>query len=254
MENTSTEGQSKFIGIRVPVFVFNKVSKKVNGLNISISDFIRSVLYPAIGIDSPEVINISKRYGEWAKDMLEENQEQRKGEYIGIRVTAQIFNKVTEETSRLGISMSNFMRSLIYPSIGINSPEDMKKLAREYKDSIGEVTIEKIGEKISHNILLKDMEATFAECLAIATRKNNDYAGEKTTDPFANFRASEILSGVKVERGILVRMGDKFKRVSNLLDQDNAVKDESISDTLSDIINYSAILQSYLKNNKKKPA
>jgi hypothetical protein len=107
---------------------------------------------------------------------------------------------------------------------------------------------------MQENILLKDMKETFDKCLEIATRKNNDYAGEKTTDPFANFRASEILSGVKVERGILVRMGDKFKRVSNLLDQDNAVKDESISDTLSDIINYSAILQSYLKNNKKKPA
>src|SRR3990167_4142155 len=104
---------------------------------------------------------------------------------------------------------------------------------------------------MQENILLKDMEETFAKCLEIAKRKNNDYAGEKTIDPFANFRASEILSGVRVERGILVRMGDKFKRVSNLLGQDNAVKDESIQDTLNDIINYSAILLSYLKNEKK---
>ncbi len=100
------------------------------------------------------------------------------------------------------------------------------------------------------NILLKDMEATFKECLAIAVRKNNDYAGEKTTDPFKNIRGSELV-GVSPDRAILVRVMDKISRVSNLLSQDNAVKDESIDDTIKDIINYMGILRSYIKNNKK---
>lgn len=99
------------------------------------------------------------------------------------------------------------------------------------------------------NILLKDMEATFNECLAIAKRKNNDYAGEKTIDPFKNFRGSEFVK-VPPPRAILVRIMDKISRVSNLLEQENAVKDESINDTLNDVINYFAILKSYLKNNK----
>ena len=102
-----------------------------------------------------------------------------------------------------------------------------------------------------NNILLIDMQLTFNQCMSIAKKKNNDYAGEKSTDPFANFTASEILSGVRVEKGILVRMGDKFNRVSNLLDQDAQVKDEAIEDTLNDIINYSAILKSYLKRKAK---
>jgi len=103
---------------------------------------------------------------------------------------------------------------------------------------------------MQENILLKDMEETFDECLAIATKKNNDYAGEKTTDPFKNFRGSEFV-GVSPDRAILVRTMDKISRVSNLLSQDAQVKDEAISDTLNDIINYCAILKSYIKNNKK---
>lgn len=102
---------------------------------------------------------------------------------------------------------------------------------------------------MEENALLKDIEATFKDCLEIAKRKNNDYAGEKTADPFRNFRGSTVV-GVSPDRAILVRMMDKMSRVGNLLSQENAVKDESISDTLKDIINYSAILLSYKKNNK----
>ena len=104
---------------------------------------------------------------------------------------------------------------------------------------------------MQENILLKDIEETFKQCLDIAKRKNNDYAGEKTADPYKNLKGSTFV-GVSPDRAILVRMMDKMSRISNLLSQDNAVKDESIADTLRDIINYSAILLSYLKNEKEK--
>lgn len=104
----------------------------------------------------------------------------------------------------------------------------------------------------NENVLLIDLEETFTGCLDIAKKKNNDYAGEKAKDPFANFRGSEFLTGVSVEKGILVRLGDKFKRVSNLLEQEAAVKDESIQDTLNDMINYVAILKSYIKRKNGK--
>lgn len=100
------------------------------------------------------------------------------------------------------------------------------------------------------NILLSDIEQTFQKCLEIAKKKNNDYAGEATTDPYKNLRGSEFV-GVSPDRAILVRMMDKMSRISNLLSQENAVKDESIEDSLNDMINYSAILKSYIKNTKK---
>lgn len=101
------------------------------------------------------------------------------------------------------------------------------------------------------NVLLTDMEATFTKCLLLAKRKNSDYAGSgENADPFKNFRGSEFV-GVPVAQAILVRILDKISRAGNLLTQEAQVKDESISDTLEDIVNYSAILLSYIKNNKK---
>lgn len=87
------------------------------------------------------------------------------------------------------------------------------------------------------------MEQTFKECLAIAAAKNNDYA--KGDDPFRNFKVSESV-GVPVERGIMVRMMDKVARISNSFDTELKVKDESVNDTLNDLINYAAILKAYL--------
>lgn len=103
----------------------------------------------------------------------------------------------------------------------------------------------------TQNVLLSDMEATFKKCLDTAVKKNSDYAGAgPMTDPFKNFRGSEFV-GVSPDRAILVRMMDKMSRVSNLLTQTAQVKDEAIEDTLDDLVNYSAILKSFIKNNKK---
>ncbi len=102
------------------------------------------------------------------------------------------------------------------------------------------------------NPLIIDMKETFTKCLDLVIRKNNDYSGLKNADndPFKNIRGAEFV-GVPNERGILVRMMDKMGRISSLLSQDAQVKEESINDTLDDLINYSVILKSYLKNKKK---
>ncbi len=96
------------------------------------------------------------------------------------------------------------------------------------------------------NILLEDMDATFKKCMETAIAKNSDYGGS-TDDPYANFRNSTI-ARVPVEKGIMVRMMDKISRISTLMDKEAQVKDEAIEDTLMDLINYAAILKSYLKN------
>lgn len=102
---------------------------------------------------------------------------------------------------------------------------------------------------MNRNNLYEALDSTFKECLEIAKAKNNDYA--KSEDPFKNFKISETV-GVPVERGIMVRMMDKVSRISNGLDSELMVKDETINDTLNDLINYTAILKAYLNNKGDK--
>ena len=104
-------------------------------------------------------------------------------------------------------------------------------------------------DAIRHNPLLHDMAETFQSCLLTAVAKNNDYGGSNN-DPFANFRNSTI-AGVSVEKGILVRLMDKMSRVSTLLDKEAMVKDEAITDTIEDAINYLAIMKAYINLKNK---
>jgi len=96
---------------------------------------------------------------------------------------------------------------------------------------------------------IKHLENTFEKAMAIVKAKNDDYA--KGSDPFSNFKFAQII-GLGVKEAILVRVSDKFARVANLLEKGKiSVKDESIEDTLIDMINYLAILLAYLDNEKK---
>lgn len=94
------------------------------------------------------------------------------------------------------------------------------------------------------NRLIKNLEETYRNCIETARRKNKDYGG-KDSDPYANFRKSTVV-GVSVEKGILVRMLDKISRISTLLENEVMVSDEKIIDTCDDLINYTAILKSYI--------
>ena len=77
--------------------------------------------------------------------------------------------------------------------------------------------------------------------LDIMKRKNQDYATSE--DPFSNFHEFGSF-------GILVRLSDKFARLKNCIQKgDVAVKDESITDTILDSINYLVLLHAYLYQN-----
>ena len=99
---------------------------------------------------------------------------------------------------------------------------------------------------LNNNVLLRDADEIFRDCMSIMISKNSDYGGSTET-PYNNFTNSKVV-GVSVEKGIMVRMMDKVSRINTLLEKENLVKDESINDTLNDLINYTVILKSYLKN------
>lgn len=84
----------------------------------------------------------------------------------------------------------------------------------------------------------------------LMARKNADYANG--ADPFHNFRMSRLLH-IPEAKGVLLRMQDKMARMVSLIDRgDLKVKEESISDTILDLINYSIILCGLLEEMKTK--
>jgi hypothetical protein len=72
-------------------------------------------------------------------------------------------------------------------------------------------------------------------------KKNAGYAGLDNPDAWANFRMSTAF-GVPPFLGCLVRMSDKYIRVTNLVKSaDNEQVGESIKDTLMDLAAYALI-------------
>jgi hypothetical protein len=95
----------------------------------------------------------------------------------------------------------------------------------------------------------QSFESRFAKCIAISRRKNADYCGgSEGADPFHNFRQAPGIAKITLEQGIVVRLTDKLSRLGSLLDPNSSgvqVVDESIDDTLNDVINYCTILGAY---------
>jgi hypothetical protein len=86
----------------------------------------------------------------------------------------------------------------------------------------------------------QSMRKTFDECFDISLKKANDYS--KGANTYRNFEGSERI-GISVQKGILLRLQDKFTRLENLLESDTPKVAESIEDTIMDAINYLAILK-----------
>lgn len=88
------------------------------------------------------------------------------------------------------------------------------------------------------------------ESRGLMVKKNHDYSGEGDLNPFANLNACVCL-GIQPETGVLVRIMDKIMRISSFIDSGVlAVSDESINDTVKDMINYSVLLAGMIAEKK----
>lgn len=74
---------------------------------------------------------------------------------------------------------------------------------------------------------------TFLAAAAVALQKNLDYG--------SSFRAESPLVGVDAQTAILIRMGDKIKRIRTLSGQPAAVAGESLRDSMLDLANYALL-------------
>ena len=81
-------------------------------------------------------------------------------------------------------------------------------------------------------------------------QKRHDYGANE--DIFANFRLSE-LSGIPAWQGSVVRMGDKYARISKFIKKGEfKFKGENIKDTLMDMAIYSLITMILYEEEEEK--
>jgi soluble cytochrome b562 len=84
-----------------------------------------------------------------------------------------------------------------------------------------------------------------ARAKALMEKKNKDYA--KESDPLRNFRRHGL-------KGFVVRMDDKMARLDNFVENGTlAVSDESVEDSLIDLLNYSVLMLAMLQEQRSAP-
>ncbi|MCL4387206.1 DUF1599 domain-containing protein, partial [Patescibacteria group bacterium] len=98
-----------------------------------------------------------------------------------------------------------------------NKPENQSKMFKKSKELAISILFSRYEVK---------PEKTLEKCFELGVKKNADYGD----DNILRFG----------EKGLIVRISDKYSRVQNLLKKNSrSVVDEKIEDTLEDIINYS---------------
>lgn len=90
--------------------------------------------------------------------------------------------------------------------------------------------------------LLDTIRQLADRAIPVVAQRNAAYAGGG--DVFGNLNLIETLSSgdIRTETGIVIRMGDKVSRLYSLTARNAPENDESLEDTLVDLLGYSALL------------
>lgn len=97
-------------------------------------------------------------------------------------------------------------------------------------------------------------DETLSEARDIVKAKNVDYGA--TDDVLSNFKRTAGCVGVSPVEGVLIRIEDKLGRILNFSKKQKfEIKDESVKDTVRDVINYILLMQGLiLERDKEIPA
>lgn len=99
--------------------------------------------------------------------------------------------------------------------------------------------------------LLSHHENLTKAAKSLMEKKNHDYGGREE-NCWGNLELVEALTGgdVTLEEGVLIRMGDKLSRLWTISHSEAMVVDESVDDTIIDIINYAVLLSARIKERR----
>ena len=112
------------------------------------------------------------------------------------------------------------------------SQTEMESLLKELNEAVPQAMLNQAFDDTPRGRLRRLHFELCEEARQLMEKKNHDYASEE--DPFANFRLFGVL-------GVAVRMGDKLSRLTSFMKNGELSVDESLRDTVLDLINYSVI-------------
>lgn len=99
--------------------------------------------------------------------------------------------------------------------------------------------------------LISHTEEIFKKCVEVMKMKNADYSASQD-NAFRNFEGVEYFMVCETKTGMMVRLTDKFMRISHLLKNPPKVKSESLKDSIEDAINYLAIMHAYIEHQEQE--
>ena len=85
----------------------------------------------------------------------------------------------------------------------------------------------------------KHFNALVEELKGILIKKGDDYSGK---DRLSNFKTAGAIAGITPEQNCLSLIATKVARLGNLLSTNKEPNNESIEDSIKDLINYSILL------------
>lgn len=122
------------------------------------------------------------------------------------------------------------------------SQTEMENLLKDLNAAVPEALLNHAFDATPRGQLLRLHYELCEEARLLMEKKNHDYANDQ--DPFANFRMFGVL-------GVAVRLGDKLSRLTSFLQQGQLSVDESLRDTVLDMINYCVIFLGMIYEQEK---
>ncbi len=106
-------------------------------------------------------------------------------------------------------------------------------------------------QKTDFSSFVQDTQVLFDRCIDLMRSKSNDYA--EGGDAFLNFKTAAQIAGISPEQTLLTLLGMKMSRLTQLISKGKKAKNESVEDTMLDIINYVVLLRGMMHEQENPP-
>ncbi len=100
-------------------------------------------------------------------------------------------------------------------------------------------------QKTDFSSFIQDTQALLNRCIELLKSKSNDYA--EGGDAFLNFKTAAQVAGISPEQTLLTLLGMKLSRLTQLVGKGKKAQNESVEDTMLDVINYVILLRGMMK-------